>query len=84
MALCFTSCINIIEKLKLNKNGSGTYAMTIDMGRLAGMMKMMGQDGEGMDELMHSGDSSFQANRSWPFYKSAFLIRWEWTTPDTT
>lgn len=64
MALCFTSCINIIEKLKLNKNGSGTYAMTIDMGRLAGMMKMMGQDGEGMDELMHSADSTFQANRA--------------------
>lgn len=64
MALCFTSCINIIEKLKLNKDGSGNYAMTIDMGRLAGMMKMMGQETEGMDELMTSADSTFQANKA--------------------
>jgi len=64
MAFSFTSCINIIEKIKLNKNGSGTYAMTIDMGRVAGMLQMMGQEGEGMNELMGSADSTFQVNKS--------------------
>ena len=33
-SMTFTSCINILEEMFLNKDGSGKYAMTIDMSAL--------------------------------------------------
>jgi hypothetical protein len=38
--LNLTSCLHIIEEVTFKKNGSGTYAMTLDMGELKGMVDM--------------------------------------------
>jgi len=49
--MTFTSCINILEEMFLNKDGSGKYAMTIDMSALMDsstreMLKSFSQDEE--------------------------------------
>jgi len=44
----FTGCIDIIEEVFLNKNGSGKYTMRMDMSGMMSMIKMMSE----MDGLM--------------------------------
>jgi len=44
----FTGCIDIIEEVFLNKNGSGKYTMRMDMSGMMGMIKMMSEMGEMM------------------------------------
>ena len=51
-----TSCIGIIEKVFFNKNGSGTYSMTLDMSEVVQMIAAFGggqppELTEGMDSL---------------------------------
>lgn len=48
VAISTTSCINIIEKLFFNKDGSGQYTMSVDM---SGIAKMVEEFGGGADEL---------------------------------
>lgn len=57
----FTGCINIIEELFLNKDGSGKYTVTMDMSALMSeemrsMMKMMMQQQEGAEEMPFGGE----------------------------
>lgn len=40
-ALTLSSCLHIVEEVTLRNNGSGTYAMTIDMSELKGMVDML-------------------------------------------
>ncbi len=50
IALTFTGCINIVEEIFLNKDGSGQYTITMDAsglmegGGLRSMMQMMGEE----------------------------------------
>ena len=46
-SLLSTSCVNVIEKIRFNKDGSGTYTFTFDMN---GIKKMAGMLGEEFDE----------------------------------
>jgi len=52
LACTFTGCINIIEEIFLNKNGSGVYSITMDAsgimegGGLRGMMQSLGEQGD--------------------------------------
>lgn len=56
-ALTLSSCLHIIEEINLNKNGSGTYSMTLDMSEMKSMMEMM--KGMGGDSLSAaSGDDN--------------------------
>lgn len=56
-ALSLTGCINIIEEIFLNKNGSGQYSITMDAsavmegGGLRSMLQSMGDDAEALSEL---------------------------------
>ena len=47
-AMLCTGCLNITEKLKLNKDGSGTYSMEIDMSEMlsGGLLEMLGEGAE--------------------------------------
>lgn len=50
LMLTFTGCIDIVEEIFLNKDGSGKYTMRMDMSGMMGMIKMMsameGMEGE--------------------------------------
>jgi hypothetical protein len=56
-SLSLSSCLHIIEDVTFNKNGSGTYKMTIDMSELKGMMEMLKgmNTGEEGDMAMEEG-----------------------------
>ncbi len=61
--LTLTSCINIIEELFLNKDGSGQYQITIDMSDImadGGIRSLMQQFGG--DELQDSPDNPFSGD----------------------
>jgi hypothetical protein len=50
--LSLSGCFNFIEEVTFNKNGSGKYALTIDMSGMKGMMEMLKGMGEaGADSL---------------------------------
>jgi hypothetical protein len=54
-AFSLQSCLNIVEKLSLNRNGSGTYAITYDMSAMmSGMMREMM-----LESLQEDEDSPF-------------------------
>jgi len=60
--MTFTSCINILEEMFLNKDGSGKYAMTIDMSALMDastreMLKSFGEQEEGADNTEEPEDN---------------------------
>jgi hypothetical protein len=60
-SLALTGCLNILEEVTFRKNGSGTYAMTIDMGEMKGMMDMLKnmKPGDlGLDSLGTPGSDS--------------------------
>lgn len=40
-SMMLTGCLHIIEEVTFNKNGSGTYKMTLDMSEIKGMMDML-------------------------------------------
>ena len=42
--LCTSSCINFIEKVHFNKDGSGTYSFILDMSGAKGFLAMMGEE----------------------------------------
>ncbi len=44
----FTGCIDIVEEMFLNKDGSGKYTMRMDMSGMMSMIKMMSE----MDDIM--------------------------------
>ena len=64
MAFSFTSCINIVEKLFFKKDGSGTYTLTIDMSKVAGMMAMMGEENEEMAGAMSELNAGFEKSKN--------------------
>ena len=41
-----TSCFEIREKIELNKNGSGTYSLIIDLSEMKSMIEAMNPDGD--------------------------------------
>lgn len=65
-ALSLTSCIDIIEELRLKKNGSGTYTLKMDMselmetiGGMEGLSDYMGgQEQSGMPSPLNLDDSA--------------------------
>ncbi len=59
-ALTMTSCVNIIEKVFFNKNGGGTYTMTLDMTEMGEMLASLGSDPEEQaEETLGSLDKDF-------------------------
>lgn len=66
MALSFTSCIGIVEKVFFKKDGSGTYSMTLDMSKFASMMTMFseGDEKNEMDEALSDMDESFDQTKA--------------------
>lgn len=65
MAFSFTSCFHIIEDIFFQKDGSGTYSITVDMSQIANMMAAMstGDDKE-MNEAMSGMVSEFEMVKS--------------------
>ncbi|GEM_PF-1920885 len=61
MAFSFTSCFHIIEDIFFQKDGSGTYSITVDMSQIADMMAAMGTgDDKEMNEAMSGMVSEFE------------------------
>lgn len=58
-ALSMTSCIGIIEKIFFNKNGGGTYSMTLDMSEAAKMMAAFGDVSSELDTGLDSLNNVF-------------------------
>lgn len=54
VSMTLTSCLHILEEVTFKDNGNGSYAMTLDMSELKGMMDMM----KGMTGDSLSGDST--------------------------
>jgi len=54
VSMTLTSCLHILEEVTFKDKGNGTYAMTLDMSELKGMMDMM----KGMTGDSLSGDST--------------------------
>jgi hypothetical protein len=53
-----SSCLDTEEKIVINKDNSGVYSLTMDMGRMIKMMKEMGKDKEGEKKKMEKKDST--------------------------
>ena len=58
-AFSMTSCIGIIEKILFNKNGSGTYSMTLDMSEAVKMMAAFGDVSAELDTGLDSLNNVF-------------------------
>lgn len=54
-AMSLTGCLNIIEEITFKNSGAGTYAMTIDMSEMKGMMDMFKGMSEGQDAAAAEG-----------------------------
>ncbi|MCC6279985.1 MAG: hypothetical protein IT262_05265, partial [Saprospiraceae bacterium] len=54
VSMTLTSCLHILEEVTFKDKGNGSYAMTLDMSELKGMMDMM----KGMTGDSLSGDST--------------------------
>lgn len=54
----FTGCIDIVEEMFLNKDGSGKYTMRMDMSGVMSMIKMMGE----MEDIMPDEDEEGEEN----------------------
>ncbi|MBI2731084.1 MAG: hypothetical protein HYX40_10085 [Sphingobacteriales bacterium] len=44
LTICFTACIDSEEKISLKEDGSGTYQVTMDMGKMISMLSAFGGD----------------------------------------
>lgn len=51
--MVFSGCINIVEEITFKKNGSGTYALTFDLGDMISMLKQMD-----LDKMLNDGEES--------------------------
>ncbi|TAE47637.1 MAG: hypothetical protein EAZ89_17345 [Bacteroidetes bacterium] len=61
LLLVCTGCFDIKEEITLQKNGSGTYVMSVDMTGLMSMMESMGGGAtEGVPDPMHAMDSTME------------------------
>lgn len=58
MAAALSSCLDTEEKIVLNDDNSGTYSMTLDMGRVFSMMATMGGDKTDPEKLKEKKDTS--------------------------
>jgi hypothetical protein len=64
-ALCCTSCFNIEEEIYLNRDGSGRYAISVDMSAMMEMMSaFMSQEESGETDMFGSLDSTLEAQAS--------------------
>ena len=65
LSISLTGCFDIEERVTLNKNGTGNYAIKMDMSEVGGMiqsfMDSQSEEGEGGQDMFQSMDSSFQA-----------------------
>ncbi|HEX5026191.1 MAG TPA: hypothetical protein VFV68_13005 [Agriterribacter sp.] len=52
------SCLDMEEKIVINKNSSGTYTMTLDMSKMIKLMKEMDQQNKEETELPEKKDST--------------------------
>lgn len=48
-----SGCLDTVEEVSINENGSGTYVSSLDMGKLMSMAKSMGGDSKEMKELQN-------------------------------
>jgi hypothetical protein len=80
LLLSTTSCFDILERLQVNKDGSGEYLLEIDMSEMIGMIKAFsggseGEDGEAwnpeeptrMDTLIRFADMPDSLSRTWKY-----------------
>jgi hypothetical protein len=44
LCLCLTGCVNFVEEIFINKDGSGKYQLTIDFGAIYQMQGLFGSD----------------------------------------
>lgn len=78
LMLSTSSCFNILERIQVNKNGSGEYLLELDMGEMIGMMKAFSggsedEDGQSwtteantrMDTLIRFADLPDSLSRTW-------------------
>lgn len=65
LAFICTSCLNIVEEVFLNKDGSGSYSMTVDMDEMMSMMKsMMTEEQMQENDMFGAMDSAMQETLS--------------------
>ena len=63
-SMTFTSCINVLEEMFLNKDGSGKYAMTIDMSAIMDastreMLKSFSQEEDAGEDAQAEEENAF-------------------------
>lgn len=58
LLVAFSSCIDTEEKIVLDANNSGTYSMTLDMGRMLKMAASMGSDKSAPDKVKEKKDTT--------------------------
>lgn len=68
IGLACTSCLNIIEEYKINKDGSGTAKLWVDMSEVISMMGMFGDE---LDSLSEGGGSMSEIDE---MFKSEDLV----------
>ncbi len=71
----FTSCLNLIEELTLNKNGSGKYTITFDMGSMFTDPMMKGMIQEAIKQQSGSVDNLFSEMDTVIYFKDAPQIK---------
>ncbi len=47
----FSGCFDTLEEVTIAENGSGTFASSLDMGKMLGLLKTMGSEKEEMKEI---------------------------------
>ncbi|MEL6135650.1 MAG: hypothetical protein AAFR59_20005 [Bacteroidota bacterium] len=64
LSLGLTGCFDIEERITLNKNGTGNYAIKMDMSEMGSMIQSFldsqSEEGEGGQNMFQTMDSSFQ------------------------
>lgn len=53
-----SACIDMEENIVINADNSGSYSVSMDMGKMISMLKQMGQDKEGEAKTMEKKDST--------------------------
>lgn len=79
----FSSCIDILEVIRLNKDGSGTYTLRMDMGEMMNLFKAFGS----MEDTTEGGLQEFAETRMdtiLPFSAMPDSIKSRWQFPSVT
>jgi len=75
--LVFTGCISMVEEITFNKNGSGKYAFTLDLGSMISMLKQMDlgnmlNEGEDGDDNKNEDEGVAEVERE-PMVKDSII-----------